>query len=193
MEPKRVVGVDLGHDTGVGALVVAERAPDGTVTIVDARMWKAKHTAATWKTEYMGTPYSPTPLPTDPPWGPSPISAYARSFLRPGGELDTEEAEKIRELWRKSWPASTELRLVRKARAAETSDDDSAFLAELRAIKGKHVGEAGERDPDNPCESFATLVQLGPRTDMPPSRDCGGDGHYLCAECVRYCGEDPFG
>lgn len=38
-------------------------------------------------------------------------------------------------------------------------------------------GQAGVRDPDNPCEAF---------DPGEPSGDCSPDGHYMCQEC-RLC------
>lgn len=36
-------------------------------------------------------------------------------------------------------------------------------------------GDAGVRDPENPCESFEPVA----------TKDCAGDGHYMCRECAR--------
>ena len=37
--------------------------------------------------------------------------------------------------------------------------------------------QSDPRDPDHPCRSF--------KTEGAELRDCEGDGHYLCDECVR--------
>lgn len=56
------------------------------------------------------------------------------------------------------------------------------------------VGIPGNRDPENPCPSYA------PRKRLPGDgpAECRSDGHYLCKECVFYtdkpqtcwCGND---
>jgi hypothetical protein len=44
----------------------------------------------------------------------------------------------------------------------------------------KPVGIPGNRDPDNPCHAYE------PRTwRFGDWKDCRGDGHYLCHECVH--------
>ena len=49
-------------------------------------------------------------------------------------------------------------------------------------------GDAGVRDPDNPCDFFEPVDNhdwLGMEVRAPGGGDCQSDGHYLCSRCVR--------
>ena len=194
-EPKLVVGVDFGIDDA-NALVVVERQPDGVPKIVDAHVWKTRRDPSesafyerqreppSFELLHMGMP-----VVADPPY-------------------EAAEVEKVRESWRSTFPSAAALAARASAKpasfsmlapvvkakkpdvpaewtvpvAAETvSDDDHAFLTQIRQVKERYVGEPGERDPDHPCAAYATTGLV--------VRDCPGDGHYLCAEdCARYDG-----
>jgi len=43
------------------------------------------------------------------------------------------------------------------------------------------LGQAGVRDPDQPCYEFE---------EGPAKGGCWGDGHYLCRTCLHYESED---
>ena len=60
----------------------------------------------------------------------------------------------------------------------------------IRALLGlerPHDGVDGVRDVDNPCEMF----KLG--EPDPDAKECWGDGHYLCAECVHWVDIHGYG
>jgi len=49
-----------------------------------------------------------------------------------------------------------------------------------KPVENMPVGIPGNRDPDNPCYSFA------PRPRFPDDwGDCDTDGHYMCDGCVH--------
>lgn len=60
-----------------------------------------------------------------------------------------------------------------------------AYRRWARPESRKPVGIPGNRDPDQPCESYAPR----PR-GIGDWRDCQGDGHYLCAGCAHFRPED---